>query len=281
MGQRSRNQGFTLIELSIVLVVIGLIVGGILVGQNLINSATARAQVTQIEKYNTAVNTFRGKYGGLPGDMSASIASQFGFMGRGTGPGQGDGNGVIEGFNGSVADGFYQDGETLFFWVDLSVGNPSWAGANMGINLIDGTFNTYPNLNYDPSPITAATAPNYFPAAKLGGSNYVYVYSTGGVNYFGVAPMNTWYATPNTLTASIPVQQAYQIDKKVDDGLPATGTVTATWDSGNLNENAPAPAVNAAASDSATSCYNTTSGTYSINISNGANPNCAISFRFQ
>jgi prepilin-type N-terminal cleavage/methylation domain-containing protein len=54
--------GFTLIELAIVLVIIGLIVGGILVGQDLINAAAVRAQVSQIEKYQTAVHTFQTKY---------------------------------------------------------------------------------------------------------------------------------------------------------------------------------------------------------------------------
>ena len=48
------KRGFTLIELSIVLVIIGLIVGGILVGQDLINAAAIRAQIAQVEKYQTA-----------------------------------------------------------------------------------------------------------------------------------------------------------------------------------------------------------------------------------
>jgi prepilin-type N-terminal cleavage/methylation domain-containing protein len=55
--------GFTLIELSIVLVIIALIVGGVLVGKDLISAAYVRAQITQIERFNTAVNTFYGKYG--------------------------------------------------------------------------------------------------------------------------------------------------------------------------------------------------------------------------
>jgi prepilin-type N-terminal cleavage/methylation domain-containing protein len=50
-----RQTGFTLIELSIVLVIIGLIVGVILVGPDLIEAATIRSQISQIDKYNTPV----------------------------------------------------------------------------------------------------------------------------------------------------------------------------------------------------------------------------------
>ena len=81
------------------LVVIGLVIGGVLVGQDLINAAAMRAQISQIEKYSTAVHTFQSKYGGLPGDLSDPYATQFGFQSRGVARGQGDGNGVIEGAN--------------------------------------------------------------------------------------------------------------------------------------------------------------------------------------
>src|SRR3984885_3925644 len=73
---------FTLIELSIVLVIIGLIVGGVLVGQDLIKAAEIRATVSQIEKYNTAANTFQTKYNALPGDVPAAQAASFGMVAR-------------------------------------------------------------------------------------------------------------------------------------------------------------------------------------------------------
>jgi prepilin-type N-terminal cleavage/methylation domain-containing protein len=78
----SGRRGFTLIELSIVLVIIGLLVGGVLVGQDLIRSAAVRATVRQIEKYNQSVNAFRGKYNAIPGDMNAATAANFGFSSR-------------------------------------------------------------------------------------------------------------------------------------------------------------------------------------------------------
>lgn len=60
--------GFTLIELSIVLVIIGLLVGGVLVGRDLIRAAEIRSTIGDLEKLKTAINTFRVKYNCLPGD---------------------------------------------------------------------------------------------------------------------------------------------------------------------------------------------------------------------
>src|SRR4051812_29331815 len=96
-ARRDRNiQGFTLVELSIVLVIIGLIVGAILVGRDLIHASELRSQISQIEKFDTAVHAFQLKYGGIPGDLPAASASAFGFAARSGAVGHGDGNGIIE-----------------------------------------------------------------------------------------------------------------------------------------------------------------------------------------
>ena len=163
----NRRCGFTLIELSIVLVIIGLVVGGVLVGYEMVNTSQIRKEVTQIEKYNQAVNTFRAKFNALPGDMNATAAAQFGFSTRGPYRGMGDGNGAIEENqcdcpSGGV--GYYQNGgETGLFWVDLSAAN-----------LIDDNLNTAFFGSVDPSASSNVTPISaYLPLAKIGGGNYV------------------------------------------------------------------------------------------------------------
>jgi prepilin-type N-terminal cleavage/methylation domain-containing protein len=64
-----KKSGFTLVELSIVLVIIGLIVGGVVGGQSLIASARINAQVTQLTQFETAYRAFQLQYDAIPGDM--------------------------------------------------------------------------------------------------------------------------------------------------------------------------------------------------------------------
>lgn len=61
-------------ELSIVLVILGLLTGGILAGQLLIRAAELRSVTTEYNRYVTAVQSFRDKYFALPGDMNNAAA---------------------------------------------------------------------------------------------------------------------------------------------------------------------------------------------------------------
>jgi prepilin-type N-terminal cleavage/methylation domain-containing protein len=64
------KHGFTLIELSIVIVIIGLIVAGVVSGQSLITQAKLRSVASEYNKYDSATNTFYLEYNALQGDMS-------------------------------------------------------------------------------------------------------------------------------------------------------------------------------------------------------------------
>ena len=63
------QRGFSLVELSIVLVILGLLVGGVLGGQALIRAAEIRGVLADKDKYIAAVYTFKNKYHALPGDI--------------------------------------------------------------------------------------------------------------------------------------------------------------------------------------------------------------------
>ena len=65
----NNNKAFSLIELSIVLIIIGLLVAGITGGQSLIKSAKMRTIVTEIRNYEQALNSFHLLKGYLPGDI--------------------------------------------------------------------------------------------------------------------------------------------------------------------------------------------------------------------
>lgn len=312
----NKVSGFTLIEMSVVLIIIATIIGGVLTGKHLKDVAAQNAQISQIQKYQTAVNLFQTKYNGyLPGDIPNPYATNFGFQTRGTSAGQGDGNGVIEGYgtdpHGSHCGYLEGTGETAMFWVDLST-----------TGLIDGTFNTASPSTSPSSNITATSTPNlkaYFPAAKLGVANYIYVWSGGssangasctggnGQNYFGLSTISYVQTTGGEIVGStdnpgLTVQQAYNIDNKIDDGLPQSGNVTAMYSNyntpepgavawaagqGNFGVDAGSPsygATTAATPYATTNCYdnNGIAGTQTYSLSqNAKTPNCALSFQFQ
>ena len=269
----NKLSGFTLIELSIVLVIIGLIVGGILVGQDLIKAAEIRSTVGQIEKYNSAVNTFRTKYNGIPGDITSTSATAFGLFAETTlagNAGHQDGNGLVEGGGTGATSAI---GETLDFWRHLS-----------DASLIDGNFGTTGNsliLAASGLPTGAVTTMSQsVPTSKTTPANYFAVYSVSGLNYYELGPWSgiTGAGAYTFGTAGLSPIQAYNMDVKLDDGLPQTGIVISKGISA-INAN---PSSNAASTaltcdlgaGTATDNYNRVAAT------GGNDPSCAVQFRF-
>jgi hypothetical protein len=276
--------------MSIVLVIIGLIVGGVLVGQDLIKAAAIRAQISQIEKYNTAVHTFQVKYGYLPGDIPDPYATNFGFTPRGQYADEGDGNGILQDNIANSANSFYgvglDTGEIPMFWVDLTTAN------GMNINFIEGSFSGASPATLPGHSFTGTALNSMTPPAKIGQGNYVYIWSNGGINYFSVAAITTIINGGGvTLAAGLTVRQAYEIDKKIDDGYPLTGSFTAQYETNNPSWSSSAqwigPSNNSGATvGSSSTCYDN-SGTagatlqYSMAQNGGNGINCALSFKFQ
>ncbi|MEK6745781.1 MAG: prepilin-type N-terminal cleavage/methylation domain-containing protein [Pseudomonadota bacterium] len=276
----SKKQGFTLIELSIVLVIIGLIVGGVLVGRDLINSAAIRSQISQIEKYNTAANTFKLKYGGLPGDLLATDAASLGFFKFASGPatGWGDNNGAITTTN-SSGDAFCRD-EVLIFWqhlVEAKMIEGSYS-ANVGTNPGDINSNGFAAV----MPTTHEMINAHLPEAKIGrsasiiaGANWV-AGSRGGANYFAISGINEMFGGTSgylrNSTNPFTPQEAYNIDVKMDNGVPNSGKVIATDETAAYN---PRPGL---FYDNAPTAACVTANAYVIN---STTPSCSLQIQFQ
>jgi prepilin-type N-terminal cleavage/methylation domain-containing protein len=222
------RSGFTLIEMSIVLVIIGLLLGGILVGKDLVNAAAVRSQVSQLEQYNSAFNTFRTKYNGLPGDIFAAQAAAFGFTARpnldfGTQKGNGGIESLFSCASGSAAR--YISGETTLFWDDLSKSK-----------LIEGS---YTGFSGGPSGVMSyVQIRSALPESRIKARNFVLAYCLGdGQNYLEVFAMDAIDATgvpftlaevPAGLPAPLTPAQVFSMDVKLDDGLPTNGRAQAT-----------------------------------------------------
>ena len=105
---RRNERGFTLVELSIVLVIIGLLIGAVLKGQELIESARVKSLVTQMDSYKTATGIFRDRFRQLPGDFDDGVAR----LGASA---DGDADGLI--------DGTGDDDESILYFEDLILAN--------------------------------------------------------------------------------------------------------------------------------------------------------------
>lgn len=109
-----RQSGFTLIEIAIVLVIIGLLLGGILKGQELITQGRIRNVSNDFQSVTAAINLYQDRYRALPGDDAGAAA-------RWAAPvatARGDGNGVFDGAYNAVcaADSAI---EACLFWQHL------------------------------------------------------------------------------------------------------------------------------------------------------------------
>ena len=71
---KGQQSGFTLVEIAIVLVIIGLLLGGILKGQELINSAKAKSFAQDFRTIQTALYGYQDRFKAIPGDH-ASVAT--------------------------------------------------------------------------------------------------------------------------------------------------------------------------------------------------------------
>jgi prepilin-type N-terminal cleavage/methylation domain-containing protein len=190
---RRRQQGFTLIEIAIVLVIIGLLLGGVLKGQELITGARVRNIIQQQDGVKAAYFGFLDRYRALPGDYAQATATITGVVVTANcGNGNGDGNGTI-----TVAGN-----ENILAWEHLSKAQ-----------FINGSY-----VCAAP-PQTAASSP-----ANPYGQYLNLIYDA----LYASAPAVAAQTRHNLKTGgAIPSDILGEIDRKVDDGNANTGSFRA------------------------------------------------------
>lgn len=108
--RHARRRGFTLVELSIVLVIIGLIIGAVLTGQQIIQNARVTSALNTIQAYQAQFQTYVQNYGAIPGD-DATAPTRF----TGVTAGSRNGDGILQG----TFDSATAADETRLLWGDM------------------------------------------------------------------------------------------------------------------------------------------------------------------
>ncbi len=201
----NKQTGFTLIELAIVLVIIGLLLGGVLRGQELINSAKVKNMARDFQNVQVYIYGYQDKFKALPGDDAAVVNHVTG----GTPAAAGNlGNGVI---NGTWNTATSTD-ESCVFWQHVRL-----AGLAPGPTVVDcSNGNTYQPRNAD------------------GG-----LIGVQSVNGFGdITGMTGAYVV---CSDAILGKFAKQLDTTLDDGVGNTGSVRSQVVGGAATTGVPAP----------------------------------------
>ncbi len=212
------RHGFTLIELSVVLVVIGLLVGGIMSLTSFSRNAELTTTMNEGKYYINAFNQFQQRYNAAPGDYRTASSAW-------SGAGDGDGNGLIR----ATAAAPGNQVEWFYTFQHLAMAGfiqGKYTGASTGGG---GTYYAKIGTNV-PGATAGSTAFLFDNPDFTDGSPDGFI--SGDATYFDGAYSNVLIIAGLSASATgIPSsgflnpKQALQLDEKFDDGLPGQGSI--------------------------------------------------------
>jgi prepilin-type N-terminal cleavage/methylation domain-containing protein len=185
MVSKSKAQGFTLVEIAIVLVIIGLLLGGILKGQEMITQAKIKNVIADMSGVSAAMYGYQDRYKALPGDDKAAD--------RWSGATKGDGDGIV------VGKWTEASKESTYFWDHLRrAGFISGNGPDSPFNAVSGKMGVQTGDGTGTSP--------------------------AGILSDGATPA-TKFSSLVLCSANLPDKIAISVDSQMDDGLGQKGNV--------------------------------------------------------
>jgi prepilin-type N-terminal cleavage/methylation domain-containing protein len=190
-----KQTGFTLIELAIVLVIIGLLLGGVLRGQELINAARVKSLITELKNTQVYIYGYQDRFRAVPGDDQQAGNHVGGTPATAAGHVQ---NAVIQGAwnSADITE------ESYLFWQHVRL-----AGLATGSTTVGDA--TYPPLNSS--------------GGRIG---------VQSVNGFAIVNPTVLQGAYVVCSAGMLGRFAEQIDITLDDGITSTGSVRAFPDAG-------------------------------------------------
>ncbi len=214
-----KQHGFTLVELAIVMIIIGLLLGGVLKGQQLISNAKVKGTISQLKAYQAAFYSFKDSYGAIPGDMrNANTRLQGCDAGNANSCLPGDGNSLIGPIERVWADevsSLPAHNENVQYWKHLALADL--------ITGIDPSINTTSIANF----AWGATHPA---SVIRGGFQMVYSEpATWNTSFNGhiLRLQGAVVGNPVLPNGENPLnsKEIRQIDQTMDDGYAETGVI--------------------------------------------------------